>query len=80
MPRFFATTIIDHGEVNKDTGENERTVFEVDDEVTGLSKAAMKALWEAGALRMQEDKTEVKTSDGATGDASGGRGPVEADA
>jgi len=63
--KFYAVTAIRHGARVEDgsaEGKYVRTEFAVGDEVTGLPKADMKSLWEAGALERRGDE-ESKEAD-----------------
>lgn len=51
MAKYTAATRIKHG------APDGVMVFEIGDEVTGLSKEAMKELWDAGALRADDGTT-----------------------
>ena len=68
---YYAATKIKYGERTEDgsqEGKYEPKTFERGDNVTGLSAATMKGLWEAGALTDQppadaEDSKEEETTE-----------------
>lgn len=67
--KFYAVTQINYGTRTEDgsrDGKYEKKVFKPGDHVTGLPPEEMKSLWNAGALRREQDdnvetKDEVKT-------------------
>jgi hypothetical protein len=69
--KYLAATEIHFGGKDKD-GNYEKKIFNVDDEVKGLSADDMKGLWKSGALKEAEGGTdEAKASEDSTTTSAG---------